>query len=87
MLFGFTESLCRYHQLRQQRPDAEILMGVGNVTELTDADTNGINTLLIGIASELGITPHSIGHRSARTHAAPSAKQMWHGASCTWPVN
>ncbi|MDH3888350.1 MAG: DUF6513 domain-containing protein [Gammaproteobacteria bacterium] len=56
MLFGFTESLCRYHQLRQQRPDAEILMGVGNVTELTDADTNGINTLLIGIASELGIT-------------------------------
>ena len=56
LLFGFTESLCRYRELRNQRPDAEILMGVGNVTELTDADTNGINALLIGIASELGIT-------------------------------
>jgi len=56
VLFGFTESLCRYRELRQQRPDAEILMGVGNVTELTDADTNGLNTLLIGVASELGIT-------------------------------
>lgn len=56
VLFGFTESLCRYRELRNRRPDAEILMGVGNVTELTDADTNGINALLIGIASELGIT-------------------------------
>jgi len=56
LLFGFTESLFRYRELRRQRPDAEILMGVGNVTELTDADTNGINALLIGIASELGIT-------------------------------
>ena len=56
VLFGFTESLCRYRELRQRRPDAEILMGVGNVTELTDADTNGLNALLIGVASELGIT-------------------------------
>lgn len=56
MLFGFTESLFHYRELRQRRPDAEILMGVGNVTELTDADTNGVNALLIGIASELGIT-------------------------------
>ncbi len=56
MLFGFTESLFRYRELHEQRPDAEILMGIGNVTELTDADTNGINALLIGIAKELGIT-------------------------------
>lgn len=56
VLFGFTESLCRYRELRQRRPDAEILMGVGNVTELTDADTSGLNALLIGVASELGIT-------------------------------
>jgi len=54
--FGFTASLCRYRELRNRRPAAEILMGVGNITELTDADTNGINTLLIGIASELNIT-------------------------------
>jgi dihydropteroate synthase-like protein len=30
-------------------------MGVGNLTELTDADTTGINALLFGIISELGI--------------------------------
>ena len=30
-------------------------MGTGNVTELTDADTSGMNALLIGIASELNI--------------------------------
>jgi dihydropteroate synthase len=31
-------------------------MGVGNLTELTHADTAGINALLMGIISELGIT-------------------------------
>jgi dihydropteroate synthase-like protein len=32
------------------------MMGIGNLTELTDADTAGMNALLAGIASELGIT-------------------------------
>lgn len=53
--FGFTEALARYRELRARHPGAEILMGVGNVTELTDADTSGINAVLFGIASELGI--------------------------------
>lgn len=56
VLLGFTESIARYRYLRRQRPEAAMLMGVGNVTELTDADTAGINALLIGIATELGIT-------------------------------
>jgi dihydropteroate synthase-like protein len=56
LLLGFTESITRYRYLRLQRPQAAILMGVGNVTELTDADTAGINALLIGIATELGIS-------------------------------
>jgi dihydropteroate synthase-like protein len=51
--FGFTESLLRYHQLRQDFPEVPILMGIGNLTELTDADTAGINALLFGIISEL----------------------------------
>ncbi len=53
--FGFTESLVRYHDLRQQCPDIEIMMGVGNLTELTEADTTGINATLFGIISELGL--------------------------------
>jgi len=53
--FGLTNSIVRYHQLRGTYPEADIMMGVGNLTELTDADTTGINALLFGIISELGI--------------------------------
>jgi dihydropteroate synthase len=53
--FGFTDSIARYHALRRACPDAPIMMGIGNVTELTHADTIGMNALLFGIASELGL--------------------------------
>jgi dihydropteroate synthase-like protein len=53
--FGFTASLERYAQVRRERPKAELLMGTGNLTELTDADTTGITAVLLGIASELHI--------------------------------
>ncbi|HIG65137.1 MAG TPA: dihydropteroate synthase [Methyloprofundus sp.] len=53
--FGFTESIVRYHTVRQKHPDIEIMMGVGNITELTHADTGGMNALLLGICSELDI--------------------------------
>jgi len=53
--FGFMRSLERYAQVRRERPDADILMGTGNLTELTDADTTGITAVLLGIASELHI--------------------------------
>lgn len=53
--FGFTDSIARYHALRAVHPDAGIMMGIGNVTELTHADTMGMNALLFGIVSELHI--------------------------------
>lgn len=53
--FGFMESLTRYHQCRKDWPEAEMLMGTGNLTELTDADTTGITATLMGICSELDI--------------------------------
>jgi dihydropteroate synthase-like protein len=53
--FGFMDSLGRYAALRKARPRAEILMGTGNLTELTDADTTGITAALMGIISELHI--------------------------------
>jgi len=53
--FGFTDALLRYAELRRLRPQAEILMGIGNLTELTDADTSGITAVLMGIVSELEI--------------------------------
>ncbi|MCB1800405.1 MAG: dihydropteroate synthase [Gammaproteobacteria bacterium] len=51
--FGFVDSILRYRELRQRLPDAAIMMGVGNLTELTEADTCGINALLFGMISEL----------------------------------
>lgn len=53
--YGFTASIVRYHKVRDHFPEAEMLMGVGNLTELTHADTVGINALLLGICSELHI--------------------------------
>jgi dihydropteroate synthase len=53
--FGFMASLERYSEVRRRYPDAEMLMGIGNLTELTSADTTGVNALLIAICQELGI--------------------------------
>lgn len=53
--FGFMESLGRYAELRRRLPEAEILMGTGNLTELTDADSGGVTAALLGICSELAI--------------------------------
>ncbi|MCE9630240.1 MAG: DUF6513 domain-containing protein [Planctomycetia bacterium] len=53
--FGFAESLGRYLDIRKRYPDAAMMMGIGNLTELTDVDSAGINTLLIGFCQEVGI--------------------------------
>jgi dihydropteroate synthase len=53
--FGFAASLGRYLEVRRRYPEASLMMGLGNLTELTDADSAGINTLLIGFCQELSI--------------------------------
>lgn len=53
--FGFTESLHRFYETRRRHPQAEMLMGLGNLTELTDADSTGINAMMAGVITELGI--------------------------------
>jgi dihydropteroate synthase-like protein len=52
---GFAASLGRYLEVRRRYPDAEMLMGIGNLTELTDADSAGINVALLGFCEEVGI--------------------------------
>ncbi|GBD43223.1 hypothetical protein HRbin40_00692 [bacterium HR40] len=52
---GFAASIVRYAELRRKLPEVEMLMGIGNLTELTDADTTGITMTVMGICSELGI--------------------------------
>ena len=53
--FGFAKSLQRYMTVRERFPDAEMMMGIGNLTELTDVDSAGINVLLLAICQELSI--------------------------------
>lgn len=80
--FGFTESLMRYQQVRQQYPAIKIMMGVGNLTELTEADTTGINAILFGLISEMRlnavltteVSPHC---RSAVREADKARRMMF----------
>jgi dihydropteroate synthase len=52
---GFMASLERYADARRRWPAVEMLMGIGNLTELTAADSTGVNALLIAVCQELGI--------------------------------
>ncbi len=53
--FGFTASLQRYIEVRRRFPDHAMMMGIGNLTELTDVDSAGVNVVLLGICQELSI--------------------------------
>jgi dihydropteroate synthase-like protein len=53
--FGFSESLHSYYEVRRRYPHDEIMMGLGNLTELTDADTTGVTAVMAGIITELQI--------------------------------
>jgi len=53
--FGFLASLERYAAARRRYPEAALMMGVGNITELTAADSTGVNALLMGICQEVGV--------------------------------
>jgi dihydropteroate synthase-like protein len=53
--FGFASSLGRFQEVRRRYPAAEMLMGVGNLTELTDVDSAGVNVLLLGFCQEAGV--------------------------------
>lgn len=82
--YGFADSLARYHRLRERHPEAAMLMGVGNLTELTDADTAGINAVLLGLAAELRIdnilTTQVSPHARRAVREADTAWRMMHAA-------
>ncbi|MGA8008827.1 MAG: DUF6513 domain-containing protein, partial [Thiomonas sp.] len=80
--FGFTASLVRYHTLRQRAPHARMLMGVGNISELTDADTAGMHALLLGVMAELDIgallTTQVSPHCRSAVREIDAARRMMH---------
>jgi dihydropteroate synthase-like protein len=82
--FGFAESLGRYLEVRRRWPKAEMLMGVGNLTELTDADSAGLNVALLGFCQELGIrsvlTTQEINWAQTAVRECALARQLVHYA-------
>lgn len=82
--FGFAASIARYVEIRAREPDAEIMMGTGNLTELTDADSAGVTAAMLGICSELNIrhlltvqvSPHT--RRTLQEHDA--ARRLMYAA-------
>jgi dihydropteroate synthase-like protein len=53
--FGFAASLARYLDVRRRYPDSAMMMGIGNLTELTDVDSAAVNVLLLAICQELSL--------------------------------
>jgi len=53
---SFLESLVAYYAFAKRRPDVPMMMGIGNVTELMDVDSPGVNGLMAAIAAELDIS-------------------------------
>ncbi|MDI6836438.1 MAG: DUF6513 domain-containing protein [Rhizobiaceae bacterium] len=82
--FGFAASLGRFIEARRRWPDAPMLMGTGNLTELTDADSSGVTAVLLGLCSELSIgnvlvvnvSPHTV--RTVEEH--DRARRIMHAA-------
>ncbi len=82
--FGLTASIVRYHRLRERFAEVPIMMGVGNLTELTESDTSGINAVLFGIAAELGVaavlTTEVSAHARRAVREADWARRIMHAA-------
>ncbi|ASJ15805.1 dihydropteroate synthase [Thermococcus chitonophagus] len=53
---NFGRSITTLYLYRERNPEDVLLSGVGNVTEMTDADSPGINAILAGLAGELKIS-------------------------------
>ncbi len=50
---SFIKSLISFYEFSRRNPDIQLFMGIGNVSELIDADSHGVNAQLVALASEL----------------------------------
>ena len=51
---NMTMSIVRYYEFHRMYPQIPVFYGVGNVTELMDVDSIGVNATLCGIGKEVG---------------------------------
>lgn len=50
---GLVDSIVAFQSFRNRNPTIPLMLGIGNITELMDADTVGVNAVLMAIAQEL----------------------------------
>ncbi|WP_405298349.1 dihydropteroate synthase-like protein [Methanobrevibacter sp.] len=76
---SIVESIIACHEFHKTNP-APMFFGVGNVTELMDADSGGVNVLLAGIGMELGVsilfTPEESGKTRGSVYELSTASKM-----------
>ncbi|MEM1919436.1 MAG: dihydropteroate synthase-like protein [Desulfurococcaceae archaeon] len=69
-MLGLTRSIYRYLKIREKITSYPLLMGVGNVIELIDADSIGIVAILASIGVEIGIEIYLATEASVKTRKA-----------------
>ncbi|UCH57072.1 MAG: dihydropteroate synthase-like protein [Candidatus Bathyarchaeota archaeon] len=79
---GLLESLMAYRLFRRADSETPVLFGLGNVTELIDVDSPGVNGLLAALASEVGanllfIPEYSPKARRSVRETAQAARMMF----------
>lgn len=83
--FGLLASLARYQRLRERYPEVAIMVGIGNLSELTEADTSGMHALLLGICAELAaaavLTTQVSAHARRAVREADRARRIMHAAA------
>ena len=76
---SIVESIIACHEFHKTNP-APMFFGVGNVTELMDVDSGGVNVLLAGIGMELGVsilfTPEESGKTRGSVYELATASKM-----------
>ena len=76
---SIVESIIACNDFHKTNP-APMFFGVGNVTELMDADSGGVNVLLAGIGMELGVsilfTPEESGKTRGSVYELSTASKM-----------
>lgn len=79
-LQGLAHSMQTYLLFRRDHPDIPLFFGAGNVTELLDADTVGVNALLAAMGAEAGVsilfTPEYSAKAAGSVHELALASRM-----------
>ncbi len=79
---GLMEALKAYHLFHAEEPGTPILFGIGNVTELIDADSTGVNAAVTALAAEVGanmlhVPEYSVKNRGSVREAVEASRMMF----------